>query len=97
MSTFGRRWLGDELRHPVNEAHALDQFTESLDRGDSPPVLLCFETELQHHRERAVLGEGALHPLGAMTQCGERGLDGVGGANILPMLRGKIIIIPMSE
>jgi hypothetical protein len=34
VSTIGCRWLRSELGHVVDEAHALDQFTESLDCGD---------------------------------------------------------------
>ena len=78
--------LGGELRNTVDEANAFDQFTESLDRRDAVPMLLCFERELQHHGERAVLGEGTLDPLGAVAQCGERGLNRVGGANVQLML-----------
>jgi hypothetical protein len=74
------------LSHAVDEANALDQFTESLDRGDPVPALLGFERELQHHGESAVLGEGALHSLGAVAQRGERELDGVGGADMQPVL-----------
>lgn len=88
-----RRWLSSdsELGHAVDETNALNQFTESLDRVDAPPTLLGFETELQHHGERAVLGEGTLHSLGAVAQRGERGLDHVAGAHVNPMLGRKVV------
>ena len=59
--------------------------------GDAVPVLLCFEGELQHHRQRTLPREGTLHPLGAVTQGGERGLDGIRGADVDPVLGWKVI------
>lgn len=66
---IGLRWLSSdgELGHAVDEAHTLNELTESLDRGDAVPALLGLETELEHHGERGVLGEGTLHPLGAVA------------------------------
>ena len=93
MFTIRRRWLssGRELGHAVDEAHALDQFTESLNCGDPVPSLLCFETQLQHLGERAVFGESALYSLSAVAQCGECGLDHVVGVHVDPMLGRKIV------
>lgn len=79
------------MRHAVNETNTLDQFTESLARGYPVPTPLCFERELQHRGDSAVLGEGTLHALGAVAQLGERELDGIGRANVEPMLGRKII------
>jgi hypothetical protein len=95
--TIGGCWLGRELCHAVNEANAFDEFAQSLDDGDPVPALLRFERGLQHHGERTVLGEGALHPLGAVAQGRERGLDRVGGANMQPVLGREIVVIPISE
>ena len=52
MFIIRRCWLSRELRHTVNEADVLNQFTESLYCADPVPALLGFECELQHHGER---------------------------------------------
>ena len=72
------------MRHSVVERHPFNEFAESLDRGDALPLHLGFVREMQHHREYGVLGVGVLHELGTVTQCGESGLDSVGGADVQP-------------
>jgi hypothetical protein len=59
------------------------------------PVLLCFEGELEHHREGALPREGALHPSGAVTQRREGGLDGIGRADVEPVLGREVVVMPM--
>ena len=87
-SIISWRLLNGKLRHSVGEVHNSNQFTEPLGRSDPVPTPLRFESQQQLHRERGVLGACAL---GAVAQRGERGLDGIGGANVQPELGGEVI------
>ena len=81
---------GDDL-DSVGKLHTCDQLWQLVVAIEATPAFLCGLDELEHHRERGLVGEAALRSDRAMPHRGERALDRICAAQVLPMLGGEVV------
>ena len=73
----------------VDELYADDQLGQLVVSVEAAPTVLCRLGEFEDHGERRLVGEASLGSHGTVSHGGECAFDGVGGAQMLPMLGGK--------
>ena len=75
----------------VDELYADDQLGQLVVSVEAAPTVLCRLGEFEDHGERRLVGEASLGSHGTVSHGGECAFDGVGGAQMLPMLGGKVV------
>lgn len=75
----------------VDELYALDEFGQLVVAVEAALALLGRLGELEDHGERGLVREAALRSDRAMAHGRKRALDGVGGAQVLPMLGREVV------
>ncbi len=78
--------------NPVSilERNAFNHVREVFEASNSEPAFLGTFDQLEHQGQDGVLGDTAPGLVGSETDGGKGGFNGVGGANMRPMLSGEI-------
>src|SRR5205807_3563057 len=76
---------------PVTELHSADYLGEPFETPQAPPAALGAHPELEDHGEHAVTRQAPLRSVGAMAHGREGGFDGVGSAQVNPVLGRKVV------
>jgi hypothetical protein len=77
--------------HPVLELHAGEHVDDELMAVEPPSPLLGGMQQLVGHRERGLLGSGAVRDAGAELDRSEAALDRVGGPQVPPGLAREVV------
>ena len=82
--------LCDDLA-PIGELHTLDDFWQLIMAVEASPGLLRAVDQLEHHGERGLVREASLRADRPVPHGRESAFNGIGGAQVLPMLRREIV------
>ena len=75
----------------VDELYTLDELGQLVMPVEAAPALLGRLGEFEDHGERRLVGEAALRAHGSMPHGGKAAFDGVGGAQVLPVLGREVV------
>ena len=75
----------------VDELYADDRLGQPAVSVEAAPTVLCRLGEFEDHGERRLVGEASLGSHGTVSHGGECAFDRVGGAQMLPVLGGRVV------
>ena len=77
--------------HPVDELYTEDDFRQLIGTVQPAPIFLCGLGELEDHSERSLVRETPLGAHRSVADGRERAFDGIGRAQMLPVLGREVI------
>ena len=85
------RLCSSGLEDAVDEDGALKQLEDQAVIVEFPPVFFSLDGQLEDHGQRGHARAASLGAAGAVTDGGERGFNGIGGAQVSPVFGREII------